>query len=63
MLGIPKEFRDEAGIAAGDNIVGTLERDTEQRSVSVPRDIERNMSGLSKKQNSLRRGRGVSQKR
>ena len=39
MLGIPKVFRDEAGIAAGDNIVVTLERDNEERTVDVPDDF------------------------
>ncbi|MFZ1701901.1 MAG: YdeI/OmpD-associated family protein [Pyrinomonadaceae bacterium] len=39
VLGIPKTFRDAAGIAAGDNIVVTLERDTEERRVEVPNDL------------------------
>lgn len=39
VLGIPKAFRDVAGIAAGDNIVVTLERDAEERVVEVPRDL------------------------
>ena len=39
MLGIPKAFRDEAGIAAGDNIVITLETDTAPREVKVPADL------------------------
>jgi len=39
MLGIPKAFRDEAGIAAGDNIVITLEPDTAPREVTVPTDL------------------------
>ena len=39
MLGIPKAFRDEAGISAGDNIVITLEPDTTPREVEVPADL------------------------
>ena len=39
MLGIPKAFRDEAGISAGDNIVITLEPDTAPRDVKVPADF------------------------
>lgn len=39
MLGIPKEFRNAAGIAAGDNIVITIERDTEERTVEIPADF------------------------
>ena len=39
MLGIPKAFREEAGIAAGDNIVITLEPDTAPREVHVPADL------------------------
>jgi bifunctional DNA-binding transcriptional regulator/antitoxin component of YhaV-PrlF toxin-antitoxin module len=41
MLGIPKAFREEAGIAAGDNIVITLEADTAERTVEVPADLAR----------------------
>jgi uncharacterized protein YdeI (YjbR/CyaY-like superfamily) len=41
MLGIPKAFREEAGIAAGDNIVITLEPDTAPRTVKVPADLEK----------------------
>ena len=36
MLGIPKAFREAAGIKAGDNIVVTLEKDTAERKVDVP---------------------------
>jgi len=39
VLGIPKAFREEAGIAAGDNIVITLEADTAPREVKVPADL------------------------
>ena len=39
MLGIPKAFREEAGITAGDNIVITLEPDTAPREVEVPTDL------------------------
>ena len=39
MLGIPKEFRDRAGIEAGAHIVVTLERDSAERTVDVPKDF------------------------
>jgi bifunctional DNA-binding transcriptional regulator/antitoxin component of YhaV-PrlF toxin-antitoxin module len=39
MLGIPKAFREAAGIKAGDNIVITVEKDTEKRIVAVPKDL------------------------
>lgn len=39
MLGIPKEFRERAGIAAGDNIVITVEKDTTERTVETPADL------------------------
>jgi bifunctional DNA-binding transcriptional regulator/antitoxin component of YhaV-PrlF toxin-antitoxin module len=39
MLGIPKEFRERAGIAAGDNIVITIEKDTTERTVETPADL------------------------
>jgi bifunctional DNA-binding transcriptional regulator/antitoxin component of YhaV-PrlF toxin-antitoxin module len=39
MLGIPKAFRDAAGISAGDKIVITVEKDTAQRTVDVPADL------------------------
>lgn len=43
MLGIPKVFRDAAGIKAGDNIVVTLEADLEERTVEVPSDLDREL--------------------
>ena len=39
MLGIPKAFREKAGIKAGDNIVVTLEKDEAERSVVIPTDL------------------------
>ena len=39
MLGIPKAFRQEAGLKAGDNIVVTIEKDTEERKVDLPSDL------------------------
>jgi bifunctional DNA-binding transcriptional regulator/antitoxin component of YhaV-PrlF toxin-antitoxin module len=39
MLGIPKAFRESAGIKAGDNIVVTLEPDVAERSVEIPSDL------------------------
>lgn len=38
-LGIPKTFREAAGISAGDNIVVTIERDSDERTVNVPDDL------------------------
>ena len=38
-LGIPKAFRDSAGIKAGDNIVVTLEVDSAPREVAMPDDL------------------------
>ena len=43
MLGIPKAFREAAGIKAGDNIVVTLERDLEERTVTPPADLAREL--------------------
>jgi bifunctional DNA-binding transcriptional regulator/antitoxin component of YhaV-PrlF toxin-antitoxin module len=39
VLGIPKAFREAAGIKAGDNIVVTLEKDSTERTVDVPADL------------------------
>ena len=39
LLGIPKAFREKAGIKAGDNIVVTLEKDEAERTVEVPADL------------------------
>jgi bifunctional DNA-binding transcriptional regulator/antitoxin component of YhaV-PrlF toxin-antitoxin module len=39
MLGIPKVFRQAAGINAGENIVVTIEKDTEERIVVLPGDL------------------------
>lgn len=39
MLGIPKAFRETAGIHAGEHIVVTIERDTDERTVAVPNDF------------------------
>lgn len=39
MLGIPKVFRDTAGIKAGDSIVITMERDTAERFIVPPKDF------------------------
>ncbi len=43
MLGIPKVFREAAGIKAGDNIVVTLERDMDERTVAVPEDLAKQL--------------------
>jgi len=39
MLGIPKVFRDAAGISGGDEIVVTVEKDTAERTVDPPADL------------------------
>jgi len=39
MLGVPKEFRTRAGISGGDHIVVTLEKDTAERTVTIPNDL------------------------
>ena len=41
MLVIPKVFRDAAGIKAGEEIKVTMERDTEKRTVEIPKDLAR----------------------
>ncbi len=43
MLGIPKVFREAAGIQAGDNIVVTLQKDKDERNVVVPDDLAREL--------------------
>lgn len=49
MLGIPKAFREEAGIAAGDSIVVTIEVDDTLRTVETPADLAKALkqAGLS----------------
>lgn len=39
MLGVPKVFREAAGISAGDHIVVTIEKDTAERTVEIPADL------------------------
>ena len=39
MLGIPKEFRNRAGVEPGNHIVVTLEQDAAERIVEVPKDF------------------------
>lgn len=43
MLGIPKSFREAAGIEPGDNIVVTLEKDVAERIVVMPSDLAREL--------------------
>jgi bifunctional DNA-binding transcriptional regulator/antitoxin component of YhaV-PrlF toxin-antitoxin module len=43
MLGIPKAFREAAGIKPGDNIVVTLEADVAERTVAIPADLAREL--------------------
>jgi len=45
MLGIPKEFRERCRIAAGDHIVVTIEKDTAERTVTVPDDFAAALDG------------------
>ena len=40
LLVIPKIFREAAGIKAGEEIEVTLERDTEKRTVEIPKDLK-----------------------
>jgi bifunctional DNA-binding transcriptional regulator/antitoxin component of YhaV-PrlF toxin-antitoxin module len=44
MLGIPKAFREAAVIKAGEHIVVTIEQDTNQRTVTVPKDLANALS-------------------
>lgn len=56
LLGIPKVFRNLAGIAAGDNIEVTIERDLDERAVEIPADLAERLRqdpGLLNKWNSL----------
>lgn len=43
MLGIPRAFREAAGIKAGENIVVTLEKDVAERTVTVPSDLAKEL--------------------
>lgn len=44
MVGVPKVFRDAAGIAAGDNIVVTIEKDNKERTVDLPSDLAKELA-------------------
>lgn len=44
LLGVPKEFRERAGIEAGAHIVVTIEHDTEPRVVVPPDDFAEALS-------------------
>ena len=39
MMAVPKVFRHAAGIKAGEKITVTMEKDTEKRTVEVPKDL------------------------
>lgn len=39
MVGVPKIFREAANVKAGDLITVTLEKDTSERTVEVPKDF------------------------
>jgi len=45
MLGIPKAFRETARITAGDHIVVTIEKDTAERTVTIPDDLSAALAG------------------
>ncbi|HEY8563225.1 MAG TPA: YdeI/OmpD-associated family protein [Pyrinomonadaceae bacterium] len=44
MLAVPKVFREAAGIEAGEKITVTIEKDTEKRTIEVPRDLAEALS-------------------
>ncbi len=44
MLGIPKEFREAAGVSVGEIIAITLEKDSSIRTVDVPPDLAAELS-------------------
>jgi uncharacterized protein YdeI (YjbR/CyaY-like superfamily) len=39
MMAVPKVFREAAGIKAGETITVEMEKDTEKRSVEIPKDL------------------------
>lgn len=39
VVGVPKVFREAAGVKAGEAITVTLEKDNEKRTVEVPKDL------------------------
>ena len=39
MMAVPKHFRDAAGVKAGEMITVEMQRDTEKRTVEVPKDL------------------------
>jgi bifunctional DNA-binding transcriptional regulator/antitoxin component of YhaV-PrlF toxin-antitoxin module len=39
MMAVPKVFRDAANIKAGETITVSMEKDTEKRTVEVPKDL------------------------
>lgn len=39
LLAVPKAFREAAGVKAGDRIEVTIRRDTEKRTVEIPKDL------------------------
>ncbi len=43
MVGVPKVFREAAGVSPGDNIVVTLEKDETERTVEVPADLAKEL--------------------
>ncbi len=54
-LGIPKVVCDASGIKAGDHIVVTIEKDTDERMVTAPNDLAAELAnrGLSEAWNAL----------
>ena len=39
MVGVPKVFREAAGVNAGDSITVSLEKDAAERTVEIPKDL------------------------
>lgn len=46
MVGTPKEYRERAGISAGERIVITMWRDIEERTVEIPKDLAKELKSI-----------------
>src|SRR6476620_1522220 len=44
MVGVPKVFREAANVKAGETITVTLVKDSEKRTVEIPRDLAEAMA-------------------
>ncbi|HEY0428945.1 MAG TPA: YdeI/OmpD-associated family protein [Pyrinomonadaceae bacterium] len=51
VLGVPKVFREAAGVKAGETITVEMERDTEKRVVEPPEDLARALNKNSEARN------------